>query len=103
MVIHAPGLSGMPVARPSIERDREGFLDRVFREVEAPDRADQGRDRPPRLTPEQTIDDLVGGRGHACGSSGSPMTGRSSIVPYGAPGHSAAASIASSRLSTSSR
>ena len=42
--------------RPGADRLLEGFLDRLLRQVEAAGRADQGRDRPPRLAAEQAVD-----------------------------------------------
>ena len=58
--IQAPGLSGSAVARPALERDHERVLDRLLGEVEVAEDADQGRDRPSRLAPEQAVDDLCG-------------------------------------------
>ncbi len=42
--------------RPGADRLLERFLDRLFRQVEAAGRSDQGRDRPPRLAAEQAVD-----------------------------------------------
>jgi hypothetical protein len=52
-----------PVRRPALERDDERLLDRLLGEVEVAENADQRRDRPSRLTPEQAVDDssLIGG------------------------------------------
>ena len=50
------GVVGDAVARPALERDREGVLNRVLGEVEVAEDADQGGDRPPRLAPEQAVD-----------------------------------------------
>ena len=47
-----------PVLRPAPERGRERLLNGVLGGIEVAENADQGRDRPPRLTPEQAIDDL---------------------------------------------
>jgi hypothetical protein len=52
------------VVRPALEGDDERLLDRLLREVEVSDGADERRDRPPRLTPEQAVDD----RGRAGGA-----------------------------------
>ena len=45
------------VARPALQRDYERLLDGLLREVEIADRPDERRDRPPRLTSEQAVDD----------------------------------------------
>ena len=57
VVIQAPGLSGTPSLGPALERDDERLLDRLLGEVEVAEDADQGGDRPPRLVPEQAVDD----------------------------------------------
>jgi hypothetical protein len=44
--------------RPPLQRDDEGVLHRLLREIEVAEDPDQGRDRPPRLVPEQAVDDL---------------------------------------------
>ena len=74
-------------------------MDGILREVEVAEDADQGRDRPPLLAPEQAVGDpaSVGPSGY--GSSGNSETGRISIEPYGAAGIFDAASIAWSRFS----
>ena len=59
-MIQAPGLSGTPSRGQRSSATRERVLDRVLGEVEVAEGADQRRDRPPRLTPEQAVDDLVG-------------------------------------------
>ena len=56
-----PGVLGRAVGRPALERDHEGLLHRLLGEVEVTEDADQTRDRPPRLVPEQAVDDLIGG------------------------------------------
>ena len=45
------------VARPALERDDERLLHRLLGGVEVAEDADQGRDRPSRLVPEQAVDD----------------------------------------------
>jgi hypothetical protein len=46
------------VSRPAFERDYERLLDSLFGGIEVAEDPDQGRDRPPGLTPEQAVDDL---------------------------------------------
>ena len=57
-VIQAAGFAGMPSSGQRSERRRERLLNGVLGGIEVAENADQGRDRPPRLTPEQAIDDL---------------------------------------------
>jgi hypothetical protein len=65
LVARHPGYPGAgvvrdAVARPALERDDEGFLDRLLGGVEVTQDADQARDRPSRLVAEQAVDDLIG-------------------------------------------
>jgi hypothetical protein len=53
------GVLGKPVDRPAFDRDNERLLDGLLGGVEAAENADQGRDRPPGLVPEQAVDDLA--------------------------------------------
>jgi hypothetical protein len=53
------GVGREPVPRPALQRDRERVLNGLLREVDVAEDPDQGRDRPPRLAPEQTVDDRV--------------------------------------------
>ena len=48
------------VARPALERDDEGVLDRLLGAVEVAERPCQGGDRLPGLAPEQAVDDNPG-------------------------------------------
>ena len=48
------------VARPALERDDEGLLHGLLGGVEVTEDADQARDRPSRLVPEQAVDELIG-------------------------------------------
>lgn len=91
--------------RPSTESLNECFLDGLFSQVEAAGCSNQGCDRPSRLAAEQEVEVVTGfGRWYQpCGWSGNSWIGRSSTVPYMAPGQRVPASIASSRLFTSSR
>ena len=50
------GIVRHAVARPALEGDDEGVLDRLLGEVEVAEDADQGRDRPSRLAPEQAVE-----------------------------------------------
>ena len=43
-----------------LERDDEGLLDRLLGGVDVAEDADQARDRPSRLVPEQAVDELFG-------------------------------------------
>jgi hypothetical protein len=43
-------------ARPTLQRRRERVLDRLLGEVPVADRADQRRDRPPKMFAEQAVD-----------------------------------------------
>ena len=61
VVIHAPGLSGMPSRGQRSSGDHERVLDGLLGEVEVAQDPDQGRDRPARLLPEQAVDGLVRG------------------------------------------
>jgi hypothetical protein len=49
------------VGWPALECGHERLLDSLLREVEVAEDADQTRDRPSRLVPEQAVDDLIGG------------------------------------------
>jgi len=51
------GVFGDSVRRPSLQSDEEGFLNGLLRKVKVAEDADEGRDRPPRFLPEQTVDD----------------------------------------------
>ena len=44
------------MVRPALERDDERLLDRLLGQIEVAEDADQRRDRPPRLAPEQAVD-----------------------------------------------
>ena len=50
------GIVRHTMVRPALERDDERLLDRLLGEIEVAEDADQGRDRPPRLAPEQAVD-----------------------------------------------
>jgi hypothetical protein len=52
-----PRIPRDPVARPALQRDYERLLDGLLRQVEIADRPNERRDRPPRLTSEQAVDD----------------------------------------------
>jgi hypothetical protein len=54
------GVVGDAVGRPPLERDDEGLLDRLLGGVDVTEDADQARDRPSRLVPEQAVDELFG-------------------------------------------
>jgi hypothetical protein len=60
------------VNRPALERDDERLLDRLLGGVEIAKDPDQGRDRPPRLMPEQTVDDLATTYEETSAAAGSP-------------------------------
>jgi hypothetical protein len=51
------GVGRYAVPRPALEGDDERFLDRLLGVVEVAENANEGRDRPSRLVPEQTVDD----------------------------------------------
>jgi hypothetical protein len=53
-------VGGCPVARPSFERDGERLLDGLFGQVDVADGAGDGRDGPPGLAPEDSVDDVGG-------------------------------------------
>ncbi len=76
-VIQAPGIVGRAVSRPPLERDDEGLLHRLLGEVEVAEDADQARDRPPRLVPEQAIDELIGRFAQERAAAASPDGGGS--------------------------
>ena len=66
--------------------------------------AREDRDGASELSPEEARDRCGRRIARQCGqASGNSWIGRSSIVPYLAPGHLCAHSIALSRFSTSSR
>jgi hypothetical protein len=46
--------------RPYLEGHGERLLHRLLGEVDVADRAGDGRDRPPGLVPEETVDDVGG-------------------------------------------
>ena len=52
-------VAGQAAARPDLEGDEEGVLYRLLGEVEVAEHADERRDRPSRLLPEQAVDGLV--------------------------------------------
>ena len=71
-VIQAPGIVRYAVDRPALERDDERLLHRLLGGVEVAEDADQGRDRPSRLVPEQAVDDdLIALRARLRGRGGS--------------------------------
>jgi hypothetical protein len=72
---HDPGAGVVrrPVPRPALERGHEGLLNHLLGEVEVAEDADQGRDRPPRLLPEQAVGDL-------CGTPYRPASALASLV-----------------------
>lgn len=74
----------------------------LFGQIEVSEDPDQGRDRPSLLLPEQAIDDR-NGLGRYDGPSSNLWIGRISIDPRLTLGILDAASIASSRLSHSTR
>ena len=51
------GVVRRAVARPALEGHHERLLHRLLGEVEVAQHADQRRDRPSRLVPEQAVDD----------------------------------------------
>jgi hypothetical protein len=53
------GILRRPVAGPALERHHEGLLHRLLGGVEVAEDADEARDRPPRLVPEQAVDCLT--------------------------------------------
>lgn len=91
--------------RPSSQRLQECVLNGVFGQIEAARRSDESRDRPSRLMAKQAVEvePRVSRGSQPCGWVGNSWIGRNSIVPYVAPGQRLPASIASSRLATSSR
>ena len=98
------GVVGDPAFRPHPHRLRERVLHRVLGQVEVAQDADQRRDRPPLLVPEQAVDDGRGrGRYDGWPSSSNTMTGRISTEPRYPIGSFALDSIASSRLGQSTR
>jgi hypothetical protein len=56
------GIVRPTVSRPALERGREGLLDGVLGEIEVAEDPDQRGDRPPRLAPEQAVDNGIGYR-----------------------------------------
>ena len=88
---HAPGLSGIAVARPALGRDRERLLRGFLGEVEVAEEADQGGEDASPLVAEDLLED----RYHS-------TIGRTSTAPpRRAAGIRAASSIAASRSSAS--
>jgi hypothetical protein len=55
-------VGGHALDRPTRHRLDERLLHGVLGEVEVAEHPDQGRDRPPRLAPEQAVDDRAGRR-----------------------------------------
>jgi hypothetical protein len=53
-------VGGNAVARPALERDEEGLLDRLLGAVEVPEGPRQDGDRLPGLAPEQAVDGCPG-------------------------------------------
>ena len=98
MVIHAPGLSGMPVARPPLEGDDERVLHRVLGAIEVAEDAGEGGEGAGRLGPER-------GLGRDLGQSEvlKSTHGWTTTRPSHAPGIWLAHSIAASMSSASSR
>ena len=91
VISHALGLSGTPVARPALRRDRECLLRGFLGEVEVAEEADQRSEDPAPLVAEGPLED----RYHS-------TIGRTSIAPpRRAAGMRAASSIAASRSSAS--
>ena len=77
VVSQAPGLRGHAVARPALERPREGVLRALLGEVPVAGDPDEGRDDPAPLLAERTGDrGLDGGRGGHIS-----QIGRTSIEP----------------------
>jgi hypothetical protein len=63
---------GGAVGRPALECDDERLLNRLLGEIEVAEDADQRRDRPPRLAPEQAVDDsglILGARDYEAASA----------------------------------
>ena len=81
------GVVGDAVGGPALQRDRERLLHGLLGEVEVAEDADERRDRPSRLAPEQAVDDLVLAvvRADLVLTSVS-MIGRTSMEPSSAPG-----------------
>jgi hypothetical protein len=52
-----PRIARDPVPGPALQSDEERLLNRLLGEVEVSDGPDERRDRPPRLVPEQAVDD----------------------------------------------
>src|SRR5882724_958335 len=85
-----------PPVLPCLERGAEDILHRVLseREVLRPQRADQRRDHPARLAPEEMVNELWSGSAHVS----SERTGRTSTLQSPSrAGHPLARSTASSR------
>ena len=72
------GVVGDAVARPALERDHERLLHRLLGEVEVAEDADQAGDRPPRLVPEQAVDEPD--RRARSGASGGRVRRRRGLV-----------------------
>ncbi len=92
------------VARPALERDRKGVLDRLLGAVEVPERAGEDGDRLSRLAPEQAVEDSEvrpQTLSAAAPDGAKTMIGRTSTLPVAAPGIFAAHLIASSTSATS--
>jgi hypothetical protein len=56
------GIRWDPSIRPYLERRDERVLDRLLGEIEVAEDANERRDRPALLLPEQAVDELAGGR-----------------------------------------
>jgi hypothetical protein len=99
-----PRIARNPVARPRLERRDEGIGERLLGEVEVTQDADQRSQDPPGFLAERPLDLLANGVGVQPATLPEPTSGmsmsrsgRTSIEPYAAPGHRAAASSAASR------
>ncbi len=114
-----PGIGRDAGHRPTLDGGQERVLDGLLGKVEVAQDADQRGDRAPMLLAEDALYRCGSGvrRGRqavaaevgwpcsaaALAASGNSITGRISIVPYFAPGHHDASSMASSRSFASKR
>jgi hypothetical protein len=99
------------VARPALERDDEGLLDRLLGQVDVPQHASQHRDRPSRAVAEQAVDlergaavqeAAVPAASLFSATSVPPASGRTSMAaPQRTAGTFLAQAIASSRSAQS--
>ena len=79
VMIQPPGFGGTPVSGQRLDRDDERLLDRLLGDVDVAEEADQGRDRPAGLLPEDPLDAVpVAIVGHGRYASGSSWNGRTS-------------------------